>query len=190
MSDRAETSAGPNAGDEILVVDDDERFASRLARAFEDRGFCVRTTHSHAETMAELARAPARWAVVDLRLPDHSGLELIRDFLNLCPDARIVMLTGYGSITTAVDAGRLGAINYIAKPADADMVLAAFAHTDPSGSTPSAGEYEPPSLARAEWEHINRILADCGGNISQAARKLGLHRRTLQRKLKTLPPQD
>ena len=190
MRDDSDDSAGPSKGEEILLVDDNERFASRLARAFEDRGFRVRTAHSHAEAMAEIERAPAHWAVVDLNLPDHSGLELIRDFLDLCPDARIVMLTGYGSITTAVDAGRLGAINYIAKPADADMVLAAFTHTDPSGSTPSGGDYEPPSLARTEWEHINRVLTDCGGNISQAARKLGLHRRTLQRKLKTQPPRS
>ncbi len=188
MTDETSSAMVPSKGDEILVVDDDERFADRLTRAFEDRGLRVRTARSHAEAMAELERAPAQWAVIDLRLPDHSGLELIRDVLSICPDARIVMLTGYGSITTAVDAGRLGAINYIAKPADADMVLAAFAHTDPSGATPSDADYEPPSLARTEWEHINRVLTDCGGNISQAALKLGMHRRTLQRKLKTQPP--
>jgi two-component system response regulator RegA len=181
---------GPREGDEILLVDDDERFAGRLARAFENRGLRVRVAHDHAAAVGEARRAPVEWAVVDLRLPDHSGLELIRDLLALCPDARIVMLTGYGSITTAVDAGRLGAINYIAKPTDADMVLAAFDHPDPSGTTPTDASYEPPSLARTEWEHINRVLRDCGGNISEAARKLGLHRRTLQRKLKTLPPRS
>lgn len=183
-------TSGPREGDEIFVVDDDERFAGRLARAFEDRGFAVRKSHSYAEAVAELERQPASWAVVDLRLGDRSGLELIRKFLSLCPDAQIVMLTGYGSISSAVDAGRLGAVNYIAKPADADMVLAAFAHPDPGEPSAASPEYEPPSLARTEWEHINRVLADCGGNISEAARKLGLHRRTLQRKLKTLPPES
>ena len=181
---------GPREGDEIFLVDDDERFARRLAQAFESRGLRVRLAHSHADALAEARRAPVDWAVLDLRLPDHSGLELIRYLLALCPEARIVMLTGYGSITTAVDAGRLGAINYIAKPADADMVLAAFSHGDPSGASPTDASYETPSLARTEWEHINRVLTDCGGNISAAARKLGLHRRTLQRKLKVPPPQS
>lgn len=183
-------SLGPREGEEIFLVDDDERFAGRLARAFEDRGFLVRKCHSYAEAIAELEREPASWAVVDLRLGDRSGLELIRQFLDLCPDAQIVMLTGYGSISTAVDAGRLGAVNYIAKPADADMVLAAFSATDPGEPGATSPNYAPPSLARTEWEHINRVLADCGGNISEAARKLGLHRRTLQRKLKTLPPDN
>jgi two-component system, response regulator RegA len=179
---------GPQSGDEIFLVDDDERFAGRLARAFEDRGFRVRKSHSYAEAVIELEREPAAWAVVDLRLGDRSGLELIQEFLRLCPEAQIVMLTGYGSITTAVDAGRLGAVNYIAKPADADMVLSAFTKNHPGEPGLPSPEYTPPSLARTEWEHINRVLADCGGNISEAARKLGLHRRTLQRKLKTLPP--
>ncbi|MDE0884987.1 MAG: response regulator [Myxococcota bacterium] len=187
-NDKTTRPAGPQPEDEIFLVDDDERFAGRLARAFEDRGFRVRKSHSYAEAIAELEREPAAWAVVDLRLGDRSGLELIRDFLRLCPEAQIVMLTGYGSITTAVDAGRLGAVNYIAKPADADMVLAAFTKNPPGEPGLSSPEYAPPSLARTEWEHINRVLADCGGNISEAARKLGLHRRTLQRKLKAFPP--
>lgn len=187
-AEQANVAAGPREGDEIFVVDDDERFAQRLARAFEMRGFRVRTALSYDEALAEAKRAPVAWVVLDLRLPEHSGLELIRELLSLWPDARIVILTGYGSVTTAVDAGRLGAVNYIAKPADADTVLAAFSHDDPSGATPTAADYQPPSLARAEWEHINRVLTDCGGNISQAARKLGLHRRTLQRKLKVPPP--
>ncbi len=178
----------PVAGDEILVVDDDERFARRLARAFEVRGFAVRLAHHHAAAIEIARKSPVRFAVVDLKLPDRSGLQLIRDLLAICPAARIVMLTGYGSITTAVDAGRLGAIHYIAKPADADMVIAAFGRTDPLEAGPRADDYLPPSLARTEWEHIQRVLSDCGGNVSEAARRLGLHRRTLQRKLNTLPP--
>lgn len=187
---QAGVRAGPREGDEILLVDDNERFARRLAQSFESRGLRVRTAFSYDEALAEAKRARVEWAVLDLRMPEHSGLELIRDLLELWPDARIVMLTGYGSISTAVDAGRLGAINYIAKPADADMVLAAFSHSDPSGASPTQADYQPPSLARAEWELINRVLTDCGGNVSEAARRLGLHRRTLQRKLKTLPPRS
>jgi len=181
-------SIGPGEGDEILVVDDDERFARRLARAFESRGLRARVALGYEEAVEESRRAPVNWAVLDLRLGDRSGLELMRDLVGLWPQARVVVLTGYGSITTAVDAGRLGAVNYLAKPADADMVLAAFSHSDPSGISPVAADYRPPSLARAEWEHIHRVLTDCGGNVSEAARRLGLHRRTLQRKLKVLPP--
>ena len=186
--EREPASVVPVAGDEILVVDDDERFARRLARAFEDRGFAVRLAHHHAGAIALAREAPVRFAVVDLKLPDRSGLQLIHDLRAICPDARIVMLTGYGSITTAVDAGRLGAIHYIAKPTDADMVIAAFGRVDPLDVEPRTDDYAPPSLARTEWEHIQRVLADCGGNVSEAARRLGLHRRTLQRKLNTLPP--
>ncbi len=181
---------GPQAGDEIFVVDDDKRFAQRLARSLEGRGFRVRLAHSYEEAVEEATRLPIDWAILDLRLLDHSGLELIRTLRALCPNARIVMLTGYGSISTAVNAGRLGAINYLAKPADAEMVLAAFCLDDPSGATSSGTHYTPPSLARTEWEHINRVLTDCGGNISEAARRLGMHRRTLQRKLKTTPPKS
>lgn len=185
---RSASASGPVEGDELFIVDDDERFARRLGRSFESRGLRVRIAHGYAEALEAARSAPVDWAVIDLRLQGHSGLELIRDLLAVCPDARVVMLTGYGSISTAVDAGRLGAINYLAKPADADMILAAFSHGDPAGTRPTEIEYQPPSLARAEWEHINRVLTDCGGNVSEAARRLGLHRRTLQRKLKAYPP--
>lgn len=180
---------GPGPGDEILIVDDDERFAERLARAFRDRGFAVRVAHSHAEATALTRESSAGWAVVDLKLPDESGLQVIHDLCNLRPGIQIVMLTGYGSVTTAVDAGRLGAIHYLSKPTDADVVLAAFDHADPLQGGVDPENYEAPSLARIEWEHIQRVLAECNGNISEAARRLGLHRRTLQRKLNSLPPQ-
>ena len=182
--------AGPEIGDSILIVDDDDAFSMRLARAFKDRGFLVRVAQSCEEARGEIEVETIAWAVVDLKLPDGSGLEVIRDIVTHSPDAQCVMLTGYGSISTAVDAGRLGALNYIAKPVDADMVLAAFRHTDPLGPTPDLSDYATPSLARTEWEHINRVLKDCGGNVSEAARTLGLHRRTLQRKLKSMPPQS
>ena len=182
-------SKGPKSGDEILVVDDDERFAGRLARAFRDRGFAARLASSHAEAVTLAREAPVSWAVVDLKLPDESGLQVIHDLCDLHPGVQIVMLTGYGSVTTAVDAGRLGAIHYLSKPTDADVVLAAFDHNDPLEGSVDPDEYEAPSLARIEWEHIQRVLAECDGNISEAARRLGLHRRTLQRKLNSLPPQ-
>ena len=187
----AEAQSGdsrPQPGDELLLVDDDERFAGRLARAVRDRGLRVQVAHSHAGALAIAKEAPVAWAVVDLKLPDRTGLQLIHDLLALWPDARIVMLTGYGSITTAVDAGRLGAVHYLAKPTDADMVLAAFGRSDPLAGARPQDDYAPPSLARTEWEHIQRVLSDCGGNISEAARRLGLHRRTLQRKLDKHPP--
>lgn len=174
-------------GSRILLVDDDERLRERLGRALRDRGYSVRTAPGPAEALALQAEEPAALAVIDLRMPGGSGLELLGNLLETDPRLRVVVLTGYGSIATAVEAVRLGAVSYLQKPADADMVLAAFerAAADPGTEAP---DYEPPSLARAEWEHIQRVLEDCGGNVSKAARKLGLHRRTLQRKLQKYPP--
>jgi two-component system response regulator RegA len=174
----------------ILVVDDDYALRERLAQAFEDRGWRAVTAADAAEARRVGATAEPTHAVLDLSMPGDSGLVLLRDLLEADPSIQIVILTGYGSIATAVDAMRLGAVNMIQKPADADMVLAAFArtHAGPHEETPA--DYEPPSLARAEWEHIQRVLTDCGGNVSLAARKLGMHRRTLQRKLKIFPPRQ
>jgi two-component system, response regulator RegA len=174
----------------ILVVDDDEALRQRLAQAFEDRGWRAVTGADAVEARRVAGATGPTHAVLDLSMPGDSGLVLLRDLLDADPSMQIVILTGYGSIATAVDAMRLGAVNMIQKPADADMVLAAFErkHAGPQEETPA--DYEPPSLARAEWEHIQRVLTDCGGNVSQAARKLGMHRRTLQRKLKTFPPRQ
>jgi two-component system response regulator RegA len=114
---------------------------------------------------------------------------LLRELLALDPETQIVVLTGYGSIATAIDAVRLGAVYYLAKPADADEILAAFARgQNPPARDLDAAQFEAPSLARAEWEHINRVLSDCGGNISEAARRLKIHRRSLQRKLSKYAP--
>jgi two-component system response regulator RegA len=133
-----------------------------------------------------LARADCpEMAVVDLRMPGRSGLELIRDLKALDAETKVVVLTGYGSIATALEAVRLGARHYLTKPVDADELLAAFDRAQPSPASPPV--VECPSLARVEWEHINRVLADCGGNVSQAARVLGIHRRSLQRKLQKRP---
>ncbi|MCB9765371.1 MAG: response regulator [Alphaproteobacteria bacterium] len=176
----------PEPGSVFLLVDDDVRLRERLALALRDRGYGVHTADGPTAALAKHAERPTH-AVVDLRMPEGSGLDLVAALLEQDPDLKVIVLTGYGSIATAVDAMRLGAVNYLTKPADADMVLAGFAR----GEAPplsEAPDYAPPSLARAEWEHINRVLEDCGGNISKAARKLGMHRRTLQRKLATFPP--
>lgn len=172
----------------VLVVDDDDAFRDRMARALQSRGYAVRTAADYGAALELARREPPELAVIDLRLPDHSGLELVRDLNELDAGIRIVMLTGYGSIATAVDAVRLGALQYVTKPIDADELIAAFAR---AGQPPLANpgtEFPTPSLARSEWEHIQRVLADCGGNISEAARRLGVHRRSLQRKLNKYPP--
>ncbi len=171
----------------ILLVDDDDAFRERLARALRKRGFDVRTAPGMLDALALARTESPEMAVVDLRVPDGSGLEILRELKAIDATTRVVMLTGYGSIATAIDAMRLGADNYVAKPADADDILAAFARAETEPLVASA-EYKAPSLARAEWEHINRVLGDCAGNISEAARRLGVHRRSLQRKLQKYPP--
>ena len=169
----------------ILVVDDDEVLRQRLERAFGRRGFDVRTAHDFDSAIATAIEFQPERAVLDLKMPGKSGLDLLRELLRVSPDTKAVILTGYGSITNAVEAVKIGAVNYVTKPADADQVLSAFS----PGPSPSP-EFPPPSLAEAQWEHIQRVLADCGGNISEAARRLDIPRRTLQlqRKLKKNAP--
>ncbi len=174
----------------ILLVDDDEVFRRRLARAFEERGYDVRTADNYDRAVNEARTDPPEFAVVDLRMPGRSGLELVSVLKKLDPGTKTVVLTGYGSIATAIDALRLGAHYYLAKPADADDIEAAFARGESPPLAPPEPQYQAPSLARAEWEHINRVLSDCGGNISEAARRLGIHRRSLQRKLQKYPPRQ
>ena len=172
----------------ILIVDDDQAFRRRLARAFEDRGYDASTAGDYEEAVA-LARVDSpELAVVDLKMPGRSGLELVQALRAIDPATRVVVLTGYGSIATAIDAVRLGATYYLPKPADADDIVAAFARGEAPPLKPPEPDYQAPSLARAEWEHINRVLSDCAGNISEAARRLGIHRRSLQRKLQKYPP--
>jgi len=181
------SGAKPPPGSLFLIVDDNERLRERLAYALHHRGYRTITADSPATALEAAAAAPTH-AILDLRMPGGSGLDLLADLRETLPEIEAVVLTGYGSVATAVEAMRLGAVNFLAKPADADMILAAFA---PAQATGLRGEdYTPPSLARAEWELINRVLEDCGGNISRAARKLGLHRRTLQRKLQKYPPRE
>jgi two-component system, response regulator RegA len=172
----------------ILVVDDDNVFRERLARALRDRGYEVRTAPDPASAL-ESARADSpELAVVDLRMPEGNGLELVRDLKAIDAATKVVVLTGYGSIATATEAMRLGATHYLPKPADADEVLAAFKRDEVPPLVPIDTGTDAPSLARAEWEHINRVLGDAAGNISEAARRLGIHRRSLQRKLQKYPP--
>jgi two-component system, response regulator RegA len=172
----------------LLIVDDDEVFRTRLARAFRDRGWDVRSAEGYDQALA-LARAESpEHALVDLRMPGRSGLEVVRDLHENDASTRIIVLTGYGSIATAVEAMRLGAASYLTKPADVDDILAAFVRATLPPLTSAPSDFDAPSLARAEWEHIHRVLSDCGGNVSEAARKLALHRRSLQRKLHKHPP--
>jgi two-component system response regulator RegA len=175
------------SGDErrtILVVDDDDVFRSRLVRAFSDRGFDARGAASGAEAAALVSSDSPELAVLDLRLQDRSGLDVLREIKEKDPTTSVVVLTGYGSIATALEAVRLGATHYLTKPADADEILRAFEPRKSDGASPPE---HAPSLARTEWEHIQRVLTDCGGNVSQAARILGVHRRSLQRKLSKRP---
>lgn len=172
----------------ILVADDDEVFRSRLVRALRDRGHDASGAASADEAL-ELARADApEWAIVDLRMPGPiDGLELVVELKRIDQGTEVVVLTGYGSIATALEAVRRGALHYCTKPTSIDDLLATFARTGPAPSGSSTAEGGVPTLARVEWEHIHRVLTDCGGNVSLAARALGLHRRSLQRKLAKYP---
>ncbi len=180
----------------MLVVDDDEMFRTRLVRAMSNRG--LETASAADADGAERAAKEFKpdWASVDLRMPGRGGLDLVQSLHATDADMQIVVLTGYGTIATAVEAVKLGAADYLTKPVDADQILAAFEAAEakaadrPLPNLPriKAAEAQTPSLARVEWDYIHRVLSDCGGNISQAARKLGIHRRSLQRKLHKLPP--
>ncbi len=168
----------------LLLVDDDATFCQVLSRALEKRGFAVSVAHS-VEQATPLALAnPPEYAVVDLKMTGASGLVLVRTLHELDPATRIVVLTGYASIATAVEAIKLGATQYLSKPANADEIVAAFGH---SASADFPLNAQPPSVDRLEWEHIQRVLQEHQGNISATARALNMHRRTLQRKLAKRP---
>jgi two-component system, response regulator RegA len=174
-------------GQSLLIVDDDGVLRERLAQAFSERGFAVRVAEHYESALSQATADPPELALVDLKMPGRSGLDLIAALKKLDPETNIVVLTGYSSVTTALEAVRLGATHYLPKPANADEILGAFARAKGAAIEP-VEITETPSLARAEWEHIDRVLADCAGNISEAARRLGLHRRSLQRKLQKRPP--
>ena len=173
----------------ILLVDDSIVLRDRLALAFQERGFRVAVASNHDEALSVFRKQPTDLAVLDLRMPGKPGLVLLQELKQLHPATQFLILSGFGSIATAIDAIRLGAVNFLPKPADADDILNAFARGGSEVEVSDAEEDIPvPTLAQAEWEHIHRILADCGGNISEAARRLGIHRRSLQRKLRKRAP--
>jgi two-component system, response regulator RegA len=169
----------------LLIVDDDKPFLQRLARAMESRGFIVDTADSVAEGIRKAEAGPPAYAVVDLRLEDGNGLDVIELIRKRRPDSRMVVLTGYGNIATAVTAVKLGAVDYLAKPADADEVVAALTH---DGTAKAAPPENPMSADRVRWEHIQRVYELCDRNVSETARRLNMHRRTLQRILAKRAP--
>ena len=181
-------TGSPNAVDPgcCLIVDDSDLYRDRLAEAVRERGYRVLTADGYDAAVEQVRRQPPGLAVVDLKMPGRSGLELVRTLRELSPETKCVVVTGFGSIANAVDAIHAGALNYVTKPADADEILAALHRGE--GEPVGPKEYNPPTLAENEWEYIQQVLADCGGNISQTARILGIERRTLQRKLKKMRP--
>jgi two-component system response regulator RegA len=169
----------------LLIVEDDKSFLQRLARAMESRGFTVTTAESVAEGLTQLETTSPAFAVVDMRLDDGNGLDVISALKRRRPDARAIILTGYGNIATAVNAVKLGAVDYLSKPVDADDVVAALLALE--GRKPEPPE-NPMSADRVRWEHIQRIYELCGRNVSETARRLNMHRRTLQRILAKRAP--
>jgi two-component system, response regulator RegA len=169
----------------LLLVDDDNPFLTRLGRAMETRGFTVRLAGTVADGISEVKKDAPNYAVVDLRLTDGNGLDVIEALHAKRPEARVVVLTGYGNIATAVTAVKLGAIDYLAKPADADAVYGALTgDTENRNALPD----NPMSADRVRWEHIQRVFELCSRNVSETARRLNMHRRTLQRILAKRAP--
>ena len=171
-----------------LIVDDDERFRVRLCQAFALRGWEAFGAADGAAARDLAVEVAPDLAVVDLRMASESGLDIVRQLRELDATVSIIMLTGYGSIATAIEAIKCGADHYLSKPVDVDQILSAFESIRERSSVRPPTKV--PSLARVEWEHMQRVLADCGGNISQSAKLLGMHRRSLQRKLSKDPPRD
>lgn len=170
----------------LLVVDDDPSFRNALASSFQRRGYDVRIAASADEALAICQTFTPERVVLDLRMPGGSGLDLLRELKRLDAATAVVVLTGYGSIPTAVEAMRLGAVYYLTKPAEPAQIEAAFEGLSVR-ETEETSVYTA-SLDRASWEYLQRVLGECRGNISEAARRLGMHRRTLQRKLQKQPP--
>ena len=170
----------------LLVVDDDDAFRESMELEFQDRGFRVVTAASHREALGMAAVHRPQYAIIDLRLGGERGLEVLQDIVERLPGIRAVVLTGYGSVATAVEAIKLGARHYLTKPCDPEAIEAAF-YADKGDPNVVVPEH-PPSLARHEREYIEYVLSATGGNISEAARRLGLHRQSLQRKLRKYPP--
>jgi two-component system response regulator RegA len=175
----------PEKGQVLLIVDDDKAFLQRLARAMEKRGFTTETAESVAEARAKAETVNPSFAVVDMRLEDGNGLDVIEIIRARRPDARAIILTGYGNIATAVTAVKLGAVDYLSKPADADEIHAALMQMKDARAAPPEN---PMSADRVRWEHIQRVYELCDRNVSETARRLNMHRRTLQRILAKRAP--
>ena len=171
----------------LLIVDDDEPLRTRLARALEKRGFVVTTADSVASGRSYASSSPPAYAVVDLRLGDGSGLDVVQALRSARPDVRVVVLTGYGNIATAVAAVKAGAVDYLPKPADADAIEPALKARAQVMAPPPEN---PMSADRVRWEHIQRVFEQCDRNVSETARRLRMHRRTLQRILAKHAPKD
>lgn len=182
-ADSQQFELGPDPS--LLLVDDDEIFVNRLSRAMERRGFRPRVTLTVADAIAAVKEAPPAYAVVDLRLEDGNGLDVVDALREARPLARIIVLTGYGAIATAVAAVKLGATDYLAKPADANDIVSALLATGDVLPPPSEN---PMSADRVKWEHIQRVYEQCDRNVSETARRLHMHRRTLQRILAKRSP--
>ncbi|AMM86413.1 two-component system response regulator [Martelella sp. AD-3] len=182
---RDELTGAPEGEMSLLIVDDDTPFLRRIARAMETRGFAIETAETVAEGIEKAKTRPPKYAVVDLRLEDGSGLDVIAAIREAREDTRIVVLTGYGNIATAVTAVKLGALDYLAKPADADDIVHAL--TQAPGEKVDPPE-NPMSADRVRWEHIQRVYEMCDRNVSETARRLNMHRRTLQRILAKRAP--
>lgn len=169
----------------LLIVDDDRPLRARLVRAMEQRGFAVRDAESVEAALGEIAMSPPAFALIDMRLEDGTGMQVVEALNDARPDARIVMLTGYGNIASAIAAIKAGAVDYLPKPADADQIAAALLEEEKPLPEPPA---DPMSADRVRWEHIQRVYEQCGRNVSETARRLKMHRRTLQRILNKHAP--
>ncbi|MEJ8572441.1 ActR/PrrA/RegA family redox response regulator transcription factor [Microbaculum marinum] len=185
MNDTADEAVLALPDRTLLVLDDDLPFLHRLARAMERRGFEVTEAETVSAGLAAVNASPPAFAVVDMRLEDGNGLDVISKLQEVRPDARAIILTGYGNIATAVTAVKLGAVDYLAKPADADEVFAALMATGEDKASPPEN---PMSADRVRWEHIQRVYELCDRNVSETARRLNMHRRTLQRILAKRAP--
>lgn len=184
----ADSPSGTVAPRTCLIVDDNELLRQRLAQAIADRGYETTTAANYDEAIDAVRRRLPELAVIDLKMPGKSGLEVLKTLLEISPQTKAVVCTGFGSIANAVEAIHAGAVDYVTKPADADEILAVFRRHHDGEHEENELTYQPVTLAEAEWEHIQQVLADCNGNISKAARLLGIERRTLQRKLKKMRP--
>ena len=185
MTDLTQPPEDIGENNNLLIVDDDRPFLQRLARAMETRGFSVDTAESVTEGMAKVKIGAPDFAVVDMRLNDGNGLDVIEGIRNVKPDCKAIILTGYGNIATAVTAVKMGAIDYLAKPADADDVYTALMRKPSDKADPPEN---PMSADRVRWEHIQRVYELCDRNVSETARRLNMHRRTLQRILAKRAP--